>query len=479
MTSMEEEFDLHQAFNFEKIQLLTGGFYPSNNKKPNVFQKLSFIINFGIALLQFATSIAFLLFHRDDLTNFSEVLLFSMTQLSYIVKLSVFLSEKDNVIKIDHKLKDPLFNVVTKTEKHILTSVLRNGRMVTNFYKILCFASTMFYLIFPLLDGSQETKTFPLPGWFPFNPHNYYLQVYLFEWLGIASCAWFGSTLDCLPAIMMAMGKAQFEVLKYRLINITRHVNELDHRLVERRLRKMRFSLCRGYQVLKSSYSYFTVLYSIYNSNDGEQNRVSVKISEVSTSEGSATPRIRTRPPQFPVFEGAEHGANVNFSRPGLKHPHRPKTTPGRGSILVTQYPPVRHTGSPIFEDAEHDGAEHRIGNFKTNRSLPTPQTAKNHPEEGVVFGCLRGGQRAMGFGIANRWFLAVWELAGNDWVVFGHLEGCQGAIGFGMATIMFIILENGRSGMSDRWILGNQYVTPSGGSFRPMGGVYNPVEKN
>ncbi|KAJ8979417.1 hypothetical protein NQ317_002197 [Molorchus minor] len=136
LPTLVTEFDLHQVFSFEKIQLLAGGFYPSNNKKLDIFNTLSRLSSIMVA---------------------------------------------------------------------------------------------------------KKLKTFPVPGWFPFNPHNYYFQVYLFEFLSIVSCAWFNSALDCLLVIMMVLSKAQFEVLKYRLINITRCVNKLDHRLVERRLRKCVF----------------------------------------------------------------------------------------------------------------------------------------------------------------------------------------------------------------------------------------------
>ncbi|KAJ8976990.1 hypothetical protein NQ317_013991 [Molorchus minor] len=97
---------------------------------------------------------------------------------------------------------------------------------------------------------------------------------------------------------------------------------------------------------------------------DSERNKVGVKISGVSESEGSAaTPYLDETTP----IEEAEHGADVNFSRPGCRYPPPSAKNYPWGNMLVTQYPPARHTESPIFEDAEHDG-----GHSKPDCSLPT-----------------------------------------------------------------------------------------------------------
>ncbi|KAJ8977197.1 hypothetical protein NQ317_009431, partial [Molorchus minor] len=84
-------------------------------------------------------------------------------------------------------------------------------------------------------------------------------------------------------------------------------------------------------------------------------------------------PRIWTRPP-----EEVEHDGDVHFPRPDSGHAHRPKTTSGRGKTLVTQCPPVRPTGSPVFENPEYDG-----GISKPPCPLPTLQMATNHPGQG------------------------------------------------------------------------------------------------
>ncbi|KAJ8980031.1 hypothetical protein NQ317_019719 [Molorchus minor] len=133
--------------------------------------------------------------------------------------------------------------------------------------------------------------------------------------------------------------------------------------------------------------------------------------------------------------------------------------------------------GYPVASLLAVSGARVHTGDHnRPRRGLPYV------PRE-VVFGCLGGVQRAMEFGIANRVFSTLENKRGTG-VVFGRFGGWQGTIGFeianpvfstfenervlcgfwpfrglagseatgfGMDTMMFSILENGRSDMSGR----------------------------
>nr|UTN00918.1 odorant receptor [Semanotus bifasciatus] len=237
---IQKRIDLQQAFSAEKMQMAVGKFYPSKTSRGALLYTIISIASISITIIQLSSSIIFIYLNIHVFDRFSEVFLFIMTQFATICKLVNFVSHKKEILELELILEHPLFTTVSAEEEKILKRSLKNLRVVTTVYKFLSVLAVSLYGICPLIDSDEKTPKYPLPGWFPFNADDYYWEVYIFEAVEISICAWFNSGLDQLLVIMMALGEAQFEVLKYRLTNVAANMNEdaMNEDLVQERLKK-------------------------------------------------------------------------------------------------------------------------------------------------------------------------------------------------------------------------------------------------
>ncbi|XP_076256836.1 odorant receptor 85b-like [Rhynchophorus ferrugineus] len=220
------------TFSTEKRHLGLAGFYPGIY---NMYQTTINIFCVLIETGQLIFTLAFVAVHWSNMIKLSETLLFSMTQIAFLSKLFNYMIKKQNCVKIELMLSDPLFTDITADQRYIFNNNISSVNRVAYIYRILCFFAVLLYGLFPFLDTAAEEKVYPIPCLFPFNPDNYYTPVYLAEILSIAIGAWLNSTIDIFFCIMITVGKSQFEILSNKIGETTHHIE--NHSLTEKLLK--------------------------------------------------------------------------------------------------------------------------------------------------------------------------------------------------------------------------------------------------
>ncbi|KAJ8948591.1 hypothetical protein NQ318_007595 [Aromia moschata] len=212
------EYDLLKAFDTEIFYLTIAGFYPKKTPKYKYLYILAAIFNFSLEYLQFIAMATLVYQNFSDVSKVSEALLFCMTQFAFLNKLNNFIINKSNWLLLEEMLENPVFRNVISDEELIVTLYISGGKRIAKIYRVLCVLVVVFYALFPFMDNRDETQhKFPLPAWFPFNPNEYYYEVFSAEILSIAIGAWINSNIDILTIMAIILGTAQFEVLKRRI----------------------------------------------------------------------------------------------------------------------------------------------------------------------------------------------------------------------------------------------------------------------
>jgi hypothetical protein len=186
---------------------------------------------------EFLSMVAVLFMERDNLAKLSETLLFCMTQAAFLCKLTNFLWHNKKMVDIETLLQHPILTDLTQFEIEIVESYMIEVKYLARLFRVLCILTVAFYGMFPFIDEDPD-HMLPLPGWFPFDIKTYQYQVVIAQTCGIAMGAFINSTLDILPTVLITLGSAQFDILKYKLQNVTKVEGGCKMRLVKRALNK-------------------------------------------------------------------------------------------------------------------------------------------------------------------------------------------------------------------------------------------------
>lgn len=217
-----QNFDLLDAFSTEKFYLTVAGFYPVETDYNRYLYALTASVHLSISWLQFLSLVIYSCFNLNDLTKLSEILLFCMTQLAFLNKLTNLISRKESLRELENLLRKPIFTYVDIQGQRILTSHVDSGKLLAKIYRALCFLVVLFYALFPFLDErSGREHKFPLPCWFPFDEDNYYYPVFFVEIWSIAVSAAVNSSMDVLTVMTMTTATAQFKILNVKLVDIS------------------------------------------------------------------------------------------------------------------------------------------------------------------------------------------------------------------------------------------------------------------
>lgn len=166
-----------------------GGFYPSRIRRTPLVN-LSTILTYSITFIQVVSVVNFAL-ATTDLAKVSEILLFSMTQVSFVNKLINFHLKSWKLADVDKTLEQNVFTSVTEEEENILRAAFAKCQKILTVFLISCAFVTLMYGVAPLMDNvSNGRKNYPFPGKFPFNPDDYYVAIFLGEVIAVAVSAW-------------------------------------------------------------------------------------------------------------------------------------------------------------------------------------------------------------------------------------------------------------------------------------------------
>ncbi|KAJ8960291.1 hypothetical protein NQ318_004016, partial [Aromia moschata] len=232
---------MYQVCQFRSPKMLPGGKVTVNNwKLLSIEKNITFSILFTIG-----TSLIFCYLHYSDFSIFSETLSMIITMIAYLCKLTNFISQSGTLVELERILDNPIFTSVSKDEEIILKHHTRSLRIITNIYRTLCILTVVFYFTNSFIDSDRQNGLkLPLPAWFPFETRDHYYKVYFLQLVTMIVAVWFNLAMDLLLVKLLALGEAEFEVLKHRLRNITSRDEDekigFDH-LVEKRLRKCIF----------------------------------------------------------------------------------------------------------------------------------------------------------------------------------------------------------------------------------------------
>lgn len=221
------------AFEREKNLLMVVGYYPTLKRsfKRKLGMFLIALLNSLLAWLQFLFMFIFLCTEVSNLTEVSETLLYCLTQLAYLCKLTNFLLNKMYLIEIEKMLDHSFFKDLNHHQSKLFDEYIKPVKILALGYRILCTAVVILYILFPLLDvGSKsEKKKLPLHLWTPYDSNNYYYLTFLLEILSIAVSAYTNSCIDILTVTLITFATAHSEILKGRLQRAVMHYKEKEN----------------------------------------------------------------------------------------------------------------------------------------------------------------------------------------------------------------------------------------------------------
>lgn len=166
-----------------------GGFYPSRIRRTPLVN-LSTIFTYLITFVQVVSVVHFAL-TTTDLAKVSEILLFSLTQVSFVNKLINFHLKSWKLADLDETLEQDVFTNVNEEEEKILRAAFAKCQKILTVFLISCVFVTLMYGVAPLMDNvSNGRKNYPFPGKFPFNPDDYYVAIFLGEVTAVGISAW-------------------------------------------------------------------------------------------------------------------------------------------------------------------------------------------------------------------------------------------------------------------------------------------------
>lgn len=155
------------------------------------------------------------------MTEVSENLFFSVTQLAFICKLTNFMFQGKKLLKLEDMLNQNGIHHFSFQEEEVMLNLIRTGRRQAKIYRMLCILVVIFYGLYPFFDkNSDGNMKLPIPMSFPFNPNNYYPEIYFMSILSVGIGAWINSSIDILTIMLIIIGTCQLEILKYKLENI-------------------------------------------------------------------------------------------------------------------------------------------------------------------------------------------------------------------------------------------------------------------
>lgn len=166
-----------------------GGFYPTRIRR-TFLVNLSTIFTYLITFAQ-VLSVANFILATTDLAKVSEILLFSLTQVSFVNKLINFHLKSWKLAVLDKTLEQDVFTLVTEEEENILSAAFAKCQKILSFFLLTCVFVTLMYGLAPLMDNiTTGRKNYPFPGKFPFNPDDYYVVIFLGEVIAVGISAW-------------------------------------------------------------------------------------------------------------------------------------------------------------------------------------------------------------------------------------------------------------------------------------------------
>ncbi|KAG5891117.1 hypothetical protein JTB14_022230 [Gonioctena quinquepunctata] len=223
---MKHIFDLNGTFQVDKFQLTLGGVYPVKKIKLKSLYIFSAIFNHAISLTQLLLMLIFSLTQLSDLVKLSEALYFSSTQIAFISKLLNFNLRRKSMLELEDFLRLPSLTQVTDEEESIIREQIKGVRRIGVIFRVSCVGVVLFYGLFPLLDETSDgSKKLPLQLWFPFDSRKYYYELWFLEVLSVAIGAWINSNIDVLSYTLTTLATAQFGILKSRLRNVVKTTN--------------------------------------------------------------------------------------------------------------------------------------------------------------------------------------------------------------------------------------------------------------
>lgn len=175
----------------------------------------------------------------DDLETVYEVGHMLVTEVGFILKLCLFLNHLPILNGLEESLEEPIFNMATEKQSHLITRAIKRLKSITTFYKSAMVVSVIDLNLFPLI----ENQLLPVPIWAPFDLRKYRIQLYIFEVISIIITASCNTAIDCIAFALLCIAMTQIQILKENLKECAQRNPSEDYFTQERKI-KRRLKLC-------------------------------------------------------------------------------------------------------------------------------------------------------------------------------------------------------------------------------------------
>lgn len=186
------------------------------------------ILNITITLTQVALLFKFILGQISDLTKVSENLYYSVTQIAFICKMTNFMLNWKELLKLEDTLNSIIFTDDEEEEK-LMMKLMNFSRLQSKIFRFLCIVSIFFYSLKPFFERNVDgSRKLPLTISLPFDENEYYYQIYFVSVFSVGLGAFLNSNLDILFITLITLGSGRLEILKHKLENVVSGQRESD-----------------------------------------------------------------------------------------------------------------------------------------------------------------------------------------------------------------------------------------------------------
>lgn len=147
----EEKIEPISFIRIQKIILTVFGLWPYKEHQSIAFYLSAVLASFGVAIAFLITLLLDIIVNYDNKEIVVGAGFFLFTQLTFVVKISMFVMKRNTFFKVLATLDSPHFNHTIEYEDFI-KKWWKFADVFVKFYLVICYSGSIFFASFPFID---------------------------------------------------------------------------------------------------------------------------------------------------------------------------------------------------------------------------------------------------------------------------------------------------------------------------------------
>lgn len=204
------------AIKLQRDMLLKTGCWPVRNPSFGYRCKYYLAWTIDLSFQIFLFSELYKNFTQGEYKAMTELLSFMASEVPYLFKHLLFDLNKNRFMTALDKLNHPMFNEYPKVCDKYVQTTIKVARFIMRFYQFTVINLVLLYLFKPIFSEQMAIRFSVI------DLGRYKWVFHIYQVISIGSGCYNNSTFDILALGIMSIASAQFEILRDKLINITK-----------------------------------------------------------------------------------------------------------------------------------------------------------------------------------------------------------------------------------------------------------------